>query len=138
MSLRVDLIDSIITDLEADGTFKKIYKNIGVHWEQVRNFPAISVIYESERKASDNLSSKSCKYIGNVEFVIYNKQPKNKFDDILSDLIDVVYKIVDENHMLNCDVLTADIAGFKRDGGTAHPYSIAIVSLRIKYKLTLE
>jgi hypothetical protein len=135
--MRRKIVDSLIEDLENSGEFKVVYKNIVPVWTQVKSFPAVSVIYESETKDADNSSSRSCYYIGNVNIFIYNKQPKNKFEDILTDLIDVVYKVVEDNKVLCCEVISSDVSSMKREGGLIHPYAVAEVKLLVRYKLVL-
>jgi hypothetical protein len=137
MSIRNDVVDYLIEDLKGTGEFKKVYKNIVPVWSQVKSFPAVAVIYESEEKESDSISSKSCYYVGTVKIYIYNKQTKTKFDDILTDLIDTVYKVVEENDLLCNYVVSSDIASMKREGGLIHPYAVAEIQILVRYKLSL-
>jgi len=137
MSFRIEVIDALEQDLIDSGLFKKIYKNVGVHWTQVRNFPAISIIYEQEQKIDDNMTRSGCKYEGLISFVVYNTQARDHYEDNLSDLIDAVYTIIRDNEYLRCNALTYDDIYFKRDGGTAHPYSVALITLKVKYKAVL-
>lgn len=135
--MREEIVDSLVTDLEGSGVFKRVYKNLGLHWSQIKEFPAAAVIYESEEKELDNLSSRACYYKGVIQIAVYNKQPKNKYDDILSELIDEVYRVIENNEILCCKVVRADVAGFKRDGGIAHPHAVALISVYVRYKLAL-
>jgi len=137
MSVREDIVNSLLEDLKATGEFKKLYKNVVPVWSQVKMFPAVAVIYEMEEKESDSSSSRSCYYKGTIKVYLYNKQPKTKYDDILSSLIDVVYKVVEENDMLCNFVISADVARMKREGGLVHPYAIAELQIDVRYKLTL-
>jgi beta-mannanase len=135
--MRRKIVDSLVTDLEDSGEFKKVYRNIVPVWSQVKSLPAVAVIYEQEKKDPDNITNKACYYIGIVNIYVYNKQPKTKYDDILSDLIDIVYKVVQENDVLCNYVISAEVAEMKRDGGIAHPYSIAQIQVEVRYKLSL-
>ncbi len=135
--MRRRIVDSIADDLAADGAFKKVYKNIVPVWTQVKSFPAVAVIYESEQKDLENMSSRACYYDGIVQVYIYNKQPKTRYDDILTDLIDVVYKILEDNQVLCCEVISSDVASMKREGGLIHPYAVAEIKVVVRYKLTL-
>lgn len=135
--MRRRIIDSLAEDFSASGSFKRVYKNIVPVWTQVKSFPAIAVIYESEEKQLDNQSSRSCYYVGEVNVFIYNKQSKTKFDDILTDLIDEVYTIIEDNQVLCCEVIDSDVTRMKREGGMIHPYAVAQIKIRVRYKLTL-
>jgi hypothetical protein len=135
--MRKRVVDTLVADLEASGLFKRVYKNVVPVWTQVKSFPAVAVIYESEEKELENSSSRSCYYNGIVNVYIYNKQAKNKFEDILTDLIDEVYTIIENNNVLCCEVISSDVARMKREGGLIHPYSVAEVKIVVRYKLTL-
>jgi len=135
--MRRRIVDSLAEDFERSGLFKRVFKNIVPVWTQVKAFPAISVIYESEEKDLENMSSRACYYTGKVNVYIYNKQPKNKFDDILTDLIDEVYTIIEDNDILCCEVIRSDVSRMKREGGLIHPYAVAEIQIAVRYKLTL-
>jgi len=137
MDIRQEIVDAIIADLEADGSFKRIYKNITPTWTQIKRFPAASVVYAEEIKDPDNITSNSCYYVGTVSIFVFNKQAKDKFEDILSDLITTIYKVITENDFLCTKVISADVSEMKRDGGIIHPYSVAEIRLEVRYKLAL-
>jgi len=135
--VRKEIVDSLVEDLEGSGAFKKVYKNIVPVWTQVKSMPAAAVIYEEEKKDPDNISNRNCYYVGIVNIVLYNKQSKNSYEDILSDLIDLVYQIINDNEFLCYKVIDSSVASMKRDGGIAHPYSIAQIKVEVRYKLSV-
>jgi hypothetical protein len=135
--MRREIVDSLVEDLKASGVFESVYKNIVPVWTQVKQFPAVAVIYEAEQKDPENITTRACYYIGTLSIYIYNKQPKNQFEDILSDLIDTVYKVIDDNKVLCCEVLSSDVTSMKRESGMIHPFAMAEIKVQVRYKLTL-
>jgi hypothetical protein len=132
--MRREIVEAIVEGLEDSGEFKRVYKNVGLHWSQIREFPAAAVIYESEEKDLDNSTNRSNYFKGNVQIILYNKQPKTSYDDILTDLIDETYKVIDDSEFLRCNTISTDASSFKRDGGLAWPYAVAVLDLEVRFK----
>ncbi len=130
---KIEAVDQIMKDLYDSGEFKKMYKNIVPVWTNVAAMPAVSVLYESELAGRDNLTNSRMMYTGVIQIYIYNRQSANEYEDILSELIEVVRDIVITNEYLRCNSVDAIISGMKRDGGTVHPYAMAQLTLSVKF-----
>ncbi len=135
MSFRKDIVDELASDFEATAEFKKVYKNIVPVWTQVPSFPAIAVLYEGEEKDRGNMVNSCANITGKVYIYIYNQQESERdFEDILSDLIDLVYSIIEENEYIKCNAIDSMVSSMKRDGGLVHPYALCQIAVEVKYR----
>ena len=131
--VRKDAVDAIAKDLYDTGEFKKIFKNIVPVWTNVSNMPAVAILYESDLAARDNLTNSRMMYNGVIKIYIYNRQSANDYEDILSELIEVVKEKIIDNEYLRCNTVDTVVSGMKRDGGTIHPYSMVQITVSIKF-----
>ena len=131
--VRKDAVDAIAKDLYDTGEFKKIFKNIVPVWTNVSNMPAVAILYESDLAARDNLTNSRMMYNGKILIYIYNRQSANEYEDILSELIEVVKEKIIDNEYLRCNTVDTVVSGMKRDGGTIHPYSMVQITVSIKF-----
>jgi len=131
--MRKEIVEKIVQGLKDKNLFVKFYKNIVPLWSQIDRFPAVSVIYESEEKERDNLTNRKAYYIGNISVYVFNKQHRNKYEDILSDLIDVVYEVVEDIRWQPMGVVDMTVSSMKREGGIVHPYAIAKIDIEVRY-----
>ena len=132
-NVRQEAVEELAAEFEASQSFKEVYKNIVPVWTKVTRTPSIAVIYSEEYAEEDAMTSNKVKYNGTILIYIYNRQPSNQYEDILSDLIDEVQNIVVNNEYLRCNTISTLVAELKRDGGTVHPYSIAQLKVNVKY-----
>jgi len=131
--MRKKIVEKILEGLQNKKAFVKLYKNIVPLWTQIDRFPAVSVMYESEEKERDNLTNNKAYYVGNISVYVFNKQARNQYEDILSDLIDVVYEVVEEIRWQPMGVVDMTVSSMKREGGVVHPYAIAKIDIEVRY-----
>jgi hypothetical protein len=131
--MRIEVIDAICTDLEKTRKFKKIFKNSIPVWTDIKEFPAIAVVYESDTANRENLTNSKAFISANLPIYIYNKQRGSDTDDNLSDLVEVAQGVIEANTYVKTNCVEGMITSFKRDGGLLLPYSIAQLLLQIKY-----
>jgi len=131
--MRIEIIDSIITDLERTKKFKKIFKNSIPVWTDVKDFPSIGVVYESEMTERHNLNNAKAMILATIPIYIYNKQRGSDVEDNLSELVEIVQKVIETNTLLKTKTIEAMVTDFKRDGGMLMPYSVAQLILKVKY-----
>jgi len=132
MSFRQEAVDELINDLKGTNEFRDVYKNVVPVWTQVPSFPVAAVLYESETKDRDNMVNSCSNIVGKLFVYIYNKQDSERqFEDILSDYIDLVYEIVEQNEYLKCNTIDCTVSSMKRDGGILHPYSICQIQIDV-------
>ncbi len=128
------LVDNILSDLKKTKHYKNLYKNIVPVWTDIPRFPAVSVLYESEERESGNMNSTRSYFTGNVLIYVFNKQASaNSYKDILSELINDVYKITDNNKYIRCNTISCTASNMKREGGIIHPYSIAQITIQVRF-----
>jgi hypothetical protein len=133
MNVKKEIVEEIIKRVEEKGIFKKIYKNIIPIWTNIQQFPAFAILYEKEKKERHNLTNRKAYFIGEISIFIFNKQPQNKYDDILSDLIEEVYSVIEDIRWENFNIVDATLSEMKREGGIVHPYAIATITVQIRY-----
>ena len=131
--IRKEAVDELVLDFEASPSFKKVYKNIVPVWTKVTRTPSIAVVYSEEFAHIDNVTNNKAKYTGTILVYIYNKQPSNEYEDVLTDLIEEVQTLIMENKYLQCNTIETMVTELKRDGGTVHPYSIAQLKVSVTY-----
>ena len=131
--VRKDAVDAIAKDLKNTGEFKHIFKNIVPVWTNVSNMPAVAVLYESEEASRNNVTNSRMMFKGRILIYIYNKQSSVEYEDILSELIELVKDIVLDNEYLRCNTVDTVVSAMKRDGGTVHPYAICQLTVSIKF-----
>lgn len=131
--MRVELIDSIVEDLLRVRDFRKVYKNTIPMWTDVREFPAVGIIYESDQMERENLVNGKAFVVAKVPIYIYNKQKNSDITDNLSGYVEIVQNIVEKNEFLRYNTVEAIVTDFKRDGGMLLPYSVAQLILTIRY-----
>ena len=133
ITVRKDIVEELSNDLEATGEFKSIFKNIVPVWTNVSNMPAVAVLYESEEASKHNSTNSKTMQNGRLLVYIYNRQSANDYEDILSDLIEVVRDTILDNEYIKCNTIDTIIASMKRDGGTIHPYAMVQIVVSVKY-----
>ena len=126
-------VEEIAKDLYDTGEFKAIYKNIVPVWTNVSRMPAVAVLYESETASRHNSTNQRMMYNGKLLIYIYNRQSANSYEDILSDLMDVVRDVILDNEYLKCNTVDTIISATKRDGGTIHPYAMVQITVDVKF-----
>jgi hypothetical protein len=131
--MRIEIIESLIADLERTKKFRKIYKNTIPMWNEVKDFPAVGVVYESDQMDRSNLVNSKAFTLATIPIFVYNKQRGSDVEDNLSELVEVVQKVVESNQLLKTQTIEAMITDFKRDGGMLMPYSVAQLILKVKY-----
>ena len=131
--MRKEVIEKLINNLKETNQFKRIYKNIVPVWTQVKSFPAVSVIYESEEKERDNLTNAKALYNGHISIYVFNKQARNTYEDILSDLIDSVYAAIEKIRWQPMGVIDMTISSMKRESGVVHPFAIARLDIDVRF-----
>ena len=131
--MKKELIEEIITKINETQKFKKIYKNIVPVWTDIRQFPACAVMYESEEKERNNITNSKAYYIGNIGIFVFSKQSKTTYEDILSDLIETVYDVIENIRWTKHKIIDATVSKMKRDGGIVHPYAVANIVVEIRY-----
>ncbi len=135
MSFRQEVVEELVNDLKASGEFKNVYKNVVPVWTQVSTFPAVAVLYEGEEKERGNVVNSCANITGKLYVYIYNQQESERdFEDILSDLIDLVYSIIEENEYIKCNTIDCTVSSMKRDGGLVHPYALCQIMIEVKYR----
>ena len=131
------ILDEVIPELKADfeslGIFKRVYPNIAPVWTQVHDTPSISLILSDSQYSRDSLSSNRVRAESTILVYIYNRQPTNEFEDILTELIEETQRIILGNKYLQCNTIEFMCTEVKRDGGTVHPYSIAQIKIALSY-----
>lgn len=132
-NVRKEAVDEIIKDLKATGEFREIFKNIVPVWTNVASMPAVAVLYEGEEASRHNQTNSKMMYEGKILIYIYERQSSTKYEDILSELIEVVRTVILDNEYLRCNTVDTVIASMKRDGGTIHPYAMAQLIVDIKF-----
>jgi len=131
--MRKEIVEKLIDGLRDKNIFVKIYKNIVPLWTQIDRFPAVSVMYESEEKERDNLTNRKAYYVGNISVYVFNKQARNQYEDILSDLIEAVYEVVEDIRWQPMGVVDMTVSSMKREGGVVHPHAIAKIDIEVRY-----
>lgn len=131
--MRIEIIESIIADLERTKKFRKIYKNDIPLWSEVKDFPAVGIVYESDKTERANLTNGKVFVLATIPIYIYNKQRGTDPNDNLSEFVEVVQSVIEKNEFLKCNTVDAMIVDFKRDGGMLKPYSVAQLILKTKY-----
>jgi hypothetical protein len=131
--MRTEVIDAICVDLENTRQFKKVYKNIIPVWTDIKEFPAIAIVYESDTVNRENLTNSKAFISANIPIYIYNKQRGSNTEDNLSDLVEVTQGVIEANTYIKTNCVEGMITSFKRDGGLLMPYSIAQLQLQIRY-----
>ncbi len=131
--VRKEAVEQIAKDLYDTGEFKYIYKNIVPVWTNVPVMPAVAILYESDEAVRDNLTNSRMMYKGVIRVYIYNRQSSNEYEDILSDLIEVVKDSILANEYLQCETVDTVVSGMKRDGGTIHPYAMVQLTVSVKF-----
>ena len=135
--MRKEITDTIYDEIVGLGIFKKTYKNIVPMWAKIPSFPAVAVIYDSETVERYNNNHKAIAN-GKVGIYIYNHQSPSEYEDNLSEFIDEVQKVIEENKFLSCNLVECIVSEIKRDGGIIHPYSMAQIIVSVKYIKTLK
>ena len=131
--VRKEAVNAIAKDLYSTGEFKKIYKNIVPVWTNVSNMPAVAVLYESDEASRDNITNSRMMFNGKILIYIYNRQSANEYEDILSELIELVKDKIIDNEYLRCETVDTVVSGMKRDGGTIHPYAMVQLTVSVKF-----
>lgn len=124
------IINELAKDLKNIKDFKRIYKNIVLNWNDIPEFPAISLVYSEDERSNEN---NKLRYKANIEIVIYNKQKSTNYEDNLTYLVKQVDSFIDRNAFLKCNTVESYISDFKRDGGIIMPFSIAQMTLFVDY-----
>jgi hypothetical protein len=136
-SFEKDFVNTLDEEFRKTRAFKKRYKNYVPTWTQVERFPAIATLFESgEAVDPENQISGRAISQGKVVCFIYNRQGDNQFEDNLTELISIVKNIVYGSSELNSNctgLLNIYVDSFIRDGGLLHPFSLAKVTIHIKY-----
>ena len=132
--VRKEAVDAIAKDLYDTMEFKKIFKNIVPVWTNVSNMPAVAILYESEEAGRDNVTNSKMMFHGKILIYIYNRQSANEYEDILSELIELVKDKVLDNEYLRCNTIDTVVSAMKRDGGTIHPYAMCQLTVSIKFQ----
>ena len=137
MSFRKDVIEALYDAIDELDIFDNIYKNIVPVWSNIPQFPAVSILYESEEAVPAN-NTNSCKTVtGKILIYIFNKQESERqYEDILSEYIDSIYKLIAENEFLKCNAIDVTLASMKRDGGILHPFAMCQIEILVKYRQT--
>jgi hypothetical protein len=124
------IINELAKDLKTLKDFKRIYKNIVLNWNDIPEFPAISIVYSEDERSNEN---NKLRYKANIEIVIYNKQKSTNYEDNLTYLVKQVDSFINRNAFLKCNTVESYISDFKRDGGIIMPFSIAQMTLFVDY-----
>lgn len=124
------IINELAKDLKNIKDFKRIYKNIVLNWNDIPEFPAISLVYSEDERSNEN---NKLRYKANIEIVIYNKQKSTNYEDNLTYLVKQVDSFIGRNAFLKCNTVESYISDFKRDGGIIMPFSIAQMTLFVDY-----
>jgi hypothetical protein len=131
--MRIEMITKLIDDLQQTRQFKKLYNNIIPAWSDVNQFPAVAVLYEKDNKSRENMSNGKVKVDATIPIYIYNRQKNLESKDTLSELVEIVESVVENNEFLRCNTIESIITDFKRDGGLIMPYSVAQLVLKVTY-----
>lgn len=131
--MRLDIINAVVSDLERTKKFRKVYKNIIPMWTDVKDFPAVGLVYETDQMERNNLVNSKAYVIATIPICIYNKQKTSDYDDNLSEYVEIVQKVIETNEFLRNNTIEAIVSDFKRDGGMLLPYSVAQLTLKVKY-----
>ena len=131
--MRLEIINAVVSDLERTKKFRKIYKNIIPMWTDVKDFPAVGLVYETDQMERNNLVNSKAYVIATIPICIYNKQKTSDYDDNLSEYVEIVQKVIETNEFLRNNTIEAIVSDFKRDGGMLLPYSVAQLTLKVKY-----
>lgn len=131
--MRIEIIDNIVKDLEQTRKFRKIYKNTIPMWTDVKDFPAVGIVYEADQMDRENLVNSKAYVVAKIPICVYNKQKASDFDDNLSEYVEIVQKVVEKNEFLRYNTVEAIVSDFKRDGGMLLPYSVAQLTLTVRY-----
>lgn len=131
--MRIEIINSVVEDLERTKKFKRIYGNNIPMWTDVKDFPTVALVYESDMMDRDNLVNSKAIVNAIIPVYIYNKQRTSDYEDNLSELVELVQKTIENNVFLRTNTIESIITDFKRDGGMLHPYSVAQLNLKVKY-----
>lgn len=131
--MRLDIINAVVSDLERTKKFRKIYKNIIPMWTDVKDFPAVGLVYETDQMERNNLVNSKAYVIATIPICIYNKQKTSDYDDNLSEYVEIVQKVIETSEFLRNNTIEAIVSDFKRDGGMLLPYSVAQLTLKVKY-----
>lgn len=131
--MRIEVIDAICTDLEKTKKFKKVYKNTIPIWTDIKEFPAIALVYEKDVASRENLTNSKAFISADIPVYIYNKQRGSDTSDNLSDLVETAQGVIEANNFVRTECVEGMITSFKRDGGSLMPYSIAQLLLQIRY-----
>ena len=104
------IINELAKDLKNIKDFKRIYKNIVLNWNDIPEFPAISLVYSEDERSNEN---NKLRYKANIEIVIYNKQKSTNYEDNLTYLVKQVDSFIDRNAFLKCNTVESYISDFK-------------------------
>ena len=102
-------------------------------WTDVKDFPAVGLVYETDQMERNNLVNSKAYVIATIPICIYNKQKTSDYDDNLSEYVEIVQKVIETNEFLRNNTIEAIVSDFKRDGGMLLPYSVAQLTLKVKY-----
>lgn len=131
--MRIEIVDALVDDIERTRKFRRVMKNNIPVWSEVKDFPAIGIVYESDMIDRANLVNHKTFVLATIPIYIYNKQKGSDVEDNLSELVEVVQKVVETNTFLRNSTIEAMVTDFKRDGGMLMPYSVAQMILKVKY-----
>ena len=134
MSLSKDLHDRVHEVLENITELRDVIKGVVPSPSQVRKFPSAAIDYVVTRR-KDGPVQNTMDTVEEIDIYIYNQQKVNKYDDILSDLVEVVDKALQTDTELNGLCIDNYVKEIVNDGGVLHESgrSVARLTLYLHY-----
>jgi len=132
--MRKDILNIVKQTIEDSGIFKKVYFGVAPPVTTPRSYPSIAIVPEYENRNRVNVTGCTFESELNISLIIYHKSKQNKFEDIISDIIEQVEMLFVNNPYLDGLVLDYWVYKIEQDGGVLHPNYIANVGLKIIYR----
>jgi len=134
MSFRQEILNDLEAEIKSLGVFKDTFKGVIPAWNYIRNTPAIAIaIQEEERR---RVQTSGCQFDSALTIIImlYNEGSTRKFDDILSEYIELLENTINKSEILNSKTLDIYIEKVTNDTGLIHPKAIAELELKVFYR----
>jgi len=131
--MRQLIVDNVVRVIEETQQFKKVYKNVAPDISAIKNFPTAAVIYPKEKMEREYISGNNLRYNGELVILIINKATNRSYDDIISDLIDLIQDRILNDEWLTCNLIDCYITEMERDGGLLYPISAAELTVELRY-----
>lgn len=132
MSVSKELHNYIITTLKNLAEFKDVYDGIVPPPQKVRNFPSLAVDFAVVNRKKGKL--RGCMEVSEeIDIYIYNTQASNKYEDIVSDLVEVVDNALRQDSNLKERCIDNYIMDVRSDAGILHPRTVVKLTLLLRY-----